>query len=92
MPWIIADGPTTQAAAVQVSSCEWGLVAEGNAAERSTLVVHLGVEGALVRGGAEIAVANGAVAGGAGDEKAGAQANGSKVAGSCILDCAIVLA
>lgn len=77
---------------MQASSCGWELVAEGSVAERSTLVVHLGVEGASVDGGAETGAANGAVAGDAGDEKAGVQANGSKVADSCIPDYAIVLA
>jgi len=92
MPWIIAGDPTTPAAAAQASSCEWELVAEGNVAEWSTLIVHLGVEGASMKGEAETRAANGTVAGDAGGEKAGVQANGSKAADSCIPDCAIVLA
>lgn len=93
MPWIIAgDSTTPAAAAAQASSCEWELVAEGNAAEWSTFVVQLGVEGASMKGEAETRAANGTVAGDVGGEKAGTQANGSKVADSCIPDCAIVLA
>lgn len=91
MPRIIAGDSTTQAAAVaaaavQTSNCEWGLAAEGNVAEQSTLVGRLDVEGASMKGEA---VADVTVAGDAGDEKAGVQASGSRVADSCIPDCVI---